>query len=131
MEFVGLFGFSEGNAKSSGDIGLRIVVVVVVVIIIVVVENVFILQSEVGDLDRVIELVLDVFSHLWRIKVGVDIELNVELSFVAVFLYVLFETDFLSKNFMFLIDQEVDFVLVLDINVDKVVSSGQVEITLN
>lgn len=121
MEFVSLFGFSEGNAKSSGDIGLRIVVVVIVI---VVVENIFILQSEVGDLDRVIELVLDVFSHLWRIKVGVDIELNVELSFVAVFLYVLFETDFLSKNFMFLIDQEVDFVLVLDINVDKVVSSG-------
>lgn len=63
MEFVGLFGFSEGNAKSSGDIGLRIVVVVVIVIV-VVVENVFILQSEVGNLDRVIELVLDVLSHL-------------------------------------------------------------------
>lgn len=120
MEFIGLFGFSEGNTKSSGDIGL-----------IIVVENVFIVQSEVGDLDRVVELVLDVINNLLRIKARVGIELNVELSFVAVFLYVLFKTDFLSKNFMFLIDQEVDFTLVLDINVDKIVSSGQVEVTLN
>lgn len=119
MEFIGLFGFSEGNAESSGDTGL------------IIVENVFIVQSEVGDLDRVVELVLDVINNLLRIKARVGIELNVELSFVAVFLYVLFKTDFLSKNFMFLIDQEVDFTLVLDINVDKIVSSGQVEVTLN
>lgn len=64
------------------------------------------------------------------LDIGVAGELNVELGLLLL-LQKLFETNILSLNFMFLVDQGVNIFFFLDVDVNLVEVGGEVESSLN
>lgn len=119
VEFIGSLGIiGKGDAESEGDTGILVGAE----------RSGLFFHGERGVGDGSAESTLEVLFN--GLDIGIGGELNVELS-LLLFLLELFETNILSLNFMFLVDQGVYVFFFLNIDVNLVEVGGEVESSLN